>query len=99
MARSPHRGLARIYSAIAFIFFFGAIVCAVFSASGYYRYGNWSWPGWTIGSVLGLDTIHLSNFEYAQNLLNYVLPLNPGWLFLLLAILFALSASSRRQAD
>lgn len=79
---------------VGIVLMIGAALCVLPPAIGYFEDGQWLWPGFTIGALLG-DIGLTGRLGPLQPFVDPLAPANPGWVLLVLGFLCYLKASSR----
>lgn len=72
-----------------------AVFCWGYAILGWLKYGDWHYPGWTLGATLGIGHDAFPNAVGLQKIVDYIIPMGPGWGFLALGIVLLIVAGSQ----
>lgn len=71
---------------IACTFWLGAIAYWAVAAWGWLRYGNWTFPGWTLGPTIGFEPNWASDYVGLQIALAWLSDVSVGWALVVAAV-------------
>jgi hypothetical protein len=78
--------------------FLAAALCGALSLGGRLKFGDWHWPGWTIGGTFGFTPEAFDGLAGVQKIAAAVAPQSPGWIFFGLMFAFGWLSSIYQDA-
>jgi hypothetical protein len=70
-----------------------AVFCWGYAILGWLKYGDWHYPGWTLGATFGIGHNTFPDAVGLQKIVDSIVPISPGWGFLALGVLLTAVAS------
>jgi hypothetical protein len=67
--------------------YIAAVFCWGYAILGWLKYGDWHYPGWTLGATFGIGHNTFPDAVGLQEIVDSIVPISPGWGFLALGVL------------